>query len=321
MIRWGMIGAGDVTEIKSGPAFSKIADSQLVAIMRRNEQKAADYAQRHNIQSYTTSIAELLNRSDINAIYIATPPSTHKEYALASLKAGKDVYLEKPMALNRLECEEIIAAAGTYGKKLSLAHYRRELPAFKRVKELIDSEIIGTAQMAKLEIFQPAQSDIIARTEDNWRIDPSISGGGLFHDIAPHQIDLMLHYFGTASKYSGFASALNGSSVDNLVSGQIQFANGTIFQGAWNFNAEKNQTRDICTVLGSKGTISFSFYKEQITVNSKSGCEEFSFSNPENLQLPLISRVVSYFLGRGENPCSGEEGLKVTEIMDAFTGK
>ncbi|MCM8525048.1 MAG: Gfo/Idh/MocA family oxidoreductase [Lentisphaeraceae bacterium] len=319
MIQWGMIGAGDVTEIKSGPAFNKVENSSLIALMRRNADKAADYAARHNVPHWYTDAESLFKRTDVNAIYIATPPSSHKEYALAALNAGKDVYLEKPMALNAFESFEILDTAKRLNRKLCLAHYRRELPCFLKVKELIDSGIIGNIQYAKIEIFQPEDSAIIAQTEENWRTNASISGGGLFHDIAPHQIDLMMHYFGSPTDFFGFSKG-RSNNVADIVSGQIEFQNGVIFQGVWNFIAPESETRDNCTIIGSKGKIEFSFYKEKVTVSGESLEESFEFSNPENIQLPLIEKVVKYFNGEGENPCSGQDGLKVMEIIDKFTG-
>ncbi|WP_439133315.1 Gfo/Idh/MocA family protein [Pseudomaricurvus sp.] len=319
MICWGMIGAGDVTEVKSGPAFNKVENSTLIALMRRDADKARDYALRHGVPHWYTDVDPMLARSDINAIYIATPPSTHKEYALAALKAGKDVYLEKPMALDASESVEIVETAKQLGRKVCLAHYRRELPSFKKVKELIDSRAIGEVQFARIDIFQPEKSDLIAKTEDNWRKNPAISGGGLFHDIAPHQIDLMMHYFGSPLECFGLS---NGKipGVADVVSGQMLFACGTVFQGVWNFIAPESERRDTCTIIGDKGVIEFSFYQESVFLKTNSNSDFFEFTNPVNIQEPLIDRVVKYFSGRGENPCTGEDGVKIMEIMDTFTG-
>lgn len=313
-----MIGAGDVTEMKSGPAFNKVENSTLVALSRRNADKARDYANRHNVPDWYTDADTMLNRHDINAIYIATPPSSHKEYALAALKAGKDIYLEKPMALNAYESVEIIDLAERLGRKICLAHYRRELPCFKQVKELIDSGIIGEIQYAKIEIFQPEASAIIAQSEENWRTNAAVSGGGLFHDIAPHQIDLMLHYFGLPMDFSGFSRGRTPEVAD-IVSGQIAFESGTVFQGVWNFTAPRSETCDKCTLLGSRGRIELSFYEERVSLETAEINEIFEFSNPKNIQLPLIDRVVKHFSGEGENPCTGQDGLRVMEIMDKFT--
>src|SRR5690606_8671962 len=104
-IHWGMIGAGDVTEVKSGPAFKKVGGTKLVAVMRRNAEKAEDYAKRHGIAKWYTNAQELIDDPDVNAIYIATPPDSHEDYALRALKAGKAVYVEKPMTLSSVQAQ------------------------------------------------------------------------------------------------------------------------------------------------------------------------------------------------------------------------
>ena len=135
MINWGIIGCGDVAEVKSGPAFQKTVNSELLGVMRRNREKAKDFALRHQVPISTDKAEELLCHDEINSIYIATPPSTHLDYALEALAAGKNVYLEKPMTLTSIEAEKIVKAVKKSKGKLTVAHYRRELPAFKKVKK------------------------------------------------------------------------------------------------------------------------------------------------------------------------------------------
>src|SRR5688500_7382014 len=103
-VRWGIIGCGDVCEVKSGPAFSKIANSSLVAVMRRDADKAKDYATRHGVPKFYTDAQQLINDPEVNAVYIATPPAQHEEYAIQSMQTGKPVYVEKPIALNAAAC-------------------------------------------------------------------------------------------------------------------------------------------------------------------------------------------------------------------------
>jgi len=104
-VRWGIIGAGNVTEVKSGPAFYKVENSRLLAVMRRNAEKAADYAQRHHVSKWYSNATDLIKDPDIDAIYIATPPDSHSKYAIEAMQAGKPVYVEKPMARNYSECQ------------------------------------------------------------------------------------------------------------------------------------------------------------------------------------------------------------------------
>jgi predicted dehydrogenase len=142
-IKWGIIGCGDVTEVKSGPAFNRVPRSQLAAVMRRNGDKAKDYAARHGVPKWYTNATALINDPGVNAIYIATPPLYHEAYAVQALQAGKPVYVEKPMTLDAPGAERMTAAANATGAKLSVAHYRRQWPLFLRIKALLDEGVLG----------------------------------------------------------------------------------------------------------------------------------------------------------------------------------
>ena len=137
-VKWGIIGCGDVTELKSGQAFNKVPNSSLVAVMRRDAEKAADYARRHQVPTWYDDAEALINDPNVNAIYVATPPDSHADYAIRAMRAGKPVYVEKPMALNSAECEAMNQVSRETGVPLFVAFYRRALPYFLKVKELID---------------------------------------------------------------------------------------------------------------------------------------------------------------------------------------
>lgn len=317
IINWGIIGCGDVTEVKSGPAFQKIKGSSLVAVMRRNEEKVKDFAKRHQVPNYTTSASELINDDNVNAIYIATPPSSHLDYTLQVIQAGKNVYLEKPMVLNSNEAKVLLNALNKSDTKVTVAHYRRNLPLFIKVKELLDTKKIGKVVLAEIDIAQSQNANLIAKTDKNWRLNPEISGGGYFHDIAPHQIDLMYYYFGDIDKVKKVAVP-ESSSPNDVVKGEIDFKNGVQFKGSWNFVASEDIDR--CTIIGEKGAITFSFYSDEIRVETTNKTETFNFENPKHVQQPMIEKVVGYFLDQNENPCSVEEATVVTKVMDVFCG-
>ncbi len=319
-IKWGIIGCGDVAERKSGPAFQQIEGSELLAVMRRNGAKAKDFAERHGVPEWYDQAEAILNHSEINAVYIATPPSSHKDLAIRALEAGKHVYLEKPMALSQQEAKEIVEHLTPHGPKLTVAHYRRQLPAFLKVKALLAEKAIGEVRFADIQIIQPAKSDLIAASEENWRVNPDISGGGLFHDLAPHQIDLMYQYFGPYEQVMGIAENQAGlNAADDIVSGMIAFESGVQFRGIWCFNAFEADQQDLCTIYGSEGSISFGFFGDRVLCRNKGRVEEFTFEHPPHIQHPMIESTVRYFQGKGPNPCSAEEGLVVMEIMDGFT--
>ncbi len=319
-IKWGIIGCGDVTEVKSGPAFNKIANSQLVAVMRRDAAKAADYAKRHGVPKWYSNASDLINDPEVNAIYIASPPLQHEEYTIAALATGKPVYVEKPMALNSAAAQRMAEASLKYGVKLVVAHYRRAQPLFLKIKSLLAEKAIGDVRFVDLKMLQPAASDIIANSEENWRINPAISGGGLFHDLAPHQLDLMLYYFGEAVSFQGLASKKDAAApVADLVTGHIEFENNVVFNGLWCFSTPKSEQADSCEIVGSKGKITFSVFGQYIKVNVEGKEELLNFEPLQHVEQPMIEQVVAYFRGEGENPCSAEEALKTMKIMDAFT--
>lgn len=316
-VNWGIIGCGDVAELKSGPAFYYANNSALVAVMRRNKEKVEDFAKRHGVANWTTSATELIDNKLINAVYIATPPSSHLEYALQAIEAGKNVYLEKPMVLNIHEAEILLNVVKNSNTKITIAHYRRELPVFIKVKELLDSSVIGKVSSVKIDIKQTDNASLIAKSEDNWRTNPEISGGHYFHDIAPHQIDLMCYYFGEVETIKKGSIKENNFS-SQLVKGEVLFKNGVKFSGNWDFNAAEEM--DNCTIHGEKGHISFSFYDNTIKVSIGGNNESYHYANPKHVQQPMIEKTVGYFLGNNPNPCSVEEAAIVTQIMDVFCG-
>lgn len=318
-INWGIIGCGDVTEIKSGPAFNKVPNSKLLAVMRRDAAKAADYATRHNVPRWYSSADELINDGEVNAIYIATPPDAHEAYAIAAINAGKSVYVEKPMAINYTAAKNITNAAIAKNVKLSVAHYRREWPLFKKIKELINDKAIGEILLVRLELYKPALTkEQLNNNHHAWRVDPAIAGGGLFHDLAPHQLDLMYYFFGSAQKISGIATNQAGKyNADDLVIGNMLFDTGAGFSGTWCFNAAA--TTDNCEIIGSTGSIYFSvFGGNTITVIAKGITKTFSFETLQHVQQPMIEKVVQYFLNEAANPCSGGEGTEVMRMMGEF---
>ncbi|TBN04474.1 Gfo/Idh/MocA family oxidoreductase [Hyunsoonleella flava] len=315
---WGIIGCGDVAEVKSGPAFQKCQNSKLLAVMRRNGDLAEDFAKRHYVPFWYSDADKLLANPDINAVYIATPPSTHLHYALKALEAGKNVYIEKPMVLDDNEALELENAVNKSNQKLVVAHYRRFLPMYVKVKQLIDSDAIGSIKFVDLRFLQPYNFNDKA----TWRLDEEVSGGGYFHDIAPHQIDLMYHFFGDFDLAKGIAvNQSNINKVDDTVNGIISFKNGIQFRGMWSFAIPNYLEEDRCTIYGENGTIEISFYKETLKLNSNKINKTFEFKNPENIQQPMIQETVNYFLGKRSNPCPVEDGKLVTELMQEFTKK
>ncbi len=320
MINWGIIGCGDVTEIKSGPAFNKVPGSKLVAVMRRNAAKAEDYAKRHGVPRWYADADELIHDTEVNAVYIATPPSSHEAYTVAAIKAGKPVYVEKPMTLNYTAAQNMMQAANAADVKLIVAHYRRQWPLFQQLKNLLKQKVIGDVRLISLQFCQ--QPPTAAQLSDEkylWRFDPSISGGGLFHDLAPHQLDILYYLFGNASSVTGLATNQGAYyKAPDLVTGTIHFSNGIVFNGNWCFTAA--EPHDVCEIIGSKGSLRFSFFSGHAIEQKINGeITQFNFDPLPHVQQPMIAEVVNYFSGNAPNPCSAEEGAEIMRWIDEIT--
>jgi len=319
ILSWGIIGCGDVTEIKSGPAFNKVSNSRLMAVMRRDAEKAADYAARHAVPKWYNDAAELINDPEIDAVYVATPPKFHEEYTIQALQAGKHVYVEKPVTTDTASCKRIMDHANAAKGKLAVAHYRRALPMFLTIKKMIAENKIGKIKLIQLNMLQPHLSPIIAATEKNWRVDPAIAGGGLFYDLAPHQLDIITFIFGKYVNCSGIAvNQAKFYEAEDTVIGYIELPNNILFTGNWCFTVPDNNKKDECKIIGENGSLSFPFFGNTLEVMTDEGTQHFLFEHPTHIQQPMIGKVVQYFLGNEPNPCSVEEALVSLEIMEKF---
>ena len=321
-IRWGIIGCGDVTEVKSGPALQMAKNSSLVAVMRRNADLARDYALRHHVPKWYDCAEQLINDDEVNAVYIATPPVFHKEYTLNVAQTKKPVYVEKPMAMNYSECREMLSACSKNKVPLFVAYYRRALPKFLKIKEIIEDGILGDIRSVNVQLYRPPlPQDYQSRGDLWWRTTPHISGGGYFVDMASHMIDLLHFFFGQATEVSGnFSNQANLYSTEDTVSAEFVFKNRIQGTGNWCFTAGVNldQTR----IIGSRGMLSYdTFGSGPIILQWKDQTKELLYGNPEHIQEPLIQTVVNELLGEGSCSSKGESAALANWFMDRILGK
>jgi predicted dehydrogenase len=314
-VRWGIIGCGNVTEKKSGPAFQKAKNSQLVAVMRRDAQLAKDYAKRHNVPKWYSDATALINDPQVDAVYIATPPSSHKEYTIAVAKAGKPVYVEKPMAMNQAESLQMIDVCEEAKVPLFVALYRRALPRFLKVKELIDSGAIGDIRAVNMSLLKPVTANDLKR-EKHWRVDPHIAGCGYFCDLAPHMIDLLVYFLGPIESVQGQVSnQAKLYDAEDTVNAAFKFESGALGVGIWSFSA--NDHFDQTKIVGSKGSITYSNFMDHPVLLLHNGkTEEFSIEHPEHIQQPLIQTIVDELLGFGKSASTGKTAMMTQSVMD-----
>ena len=302
-IKWGIIGCGNVTELKSGPAFNKVEDSKLVAVMRRNTDLAQDYAQRHNVSKFYSDASELINDSEVNAVYIATPPNSHALYAIEAMKAGKPVYVEKPMARNYAECLEMIRVSEETGMPLHVAYYRRTLPAFLKVKELVDNGSIGKPLTVNIKLYKVFGERDKFPDKQSWHVNPEIAGAGHFYDLASHQFDFLDFVFGPVTKVNGVARNIVGYyKAEDTVSAAFSFESDVVGSGSWCFVVDEKSEEDSIELHGTNGKIKFScFDLGNVELTTKEGTQKFSFTNPENISFLLVQQLVGAL--QGKNDC------------------
>lgn len=325
-VKWGILGVGDVCEVKSAPAMQKIENSEVVAVMRRNGEKAKDYANRHGIVTWYDDTDKLVNDPNVNAIYIATPPNVHKDLTLLAANSGKPVYVEKPMALTTEECQQMIDICGRAAVPLYVAYYRRRLPNFEKLKSLLEKGVIGDIRMVQITMFKTLDPDIVANSTSampvNWRTNPKVSGGGYFFDLAAHQLDYLDYVLGPIKTVQGYADNQAGKyQAADIISSSFVFKNEIVGSGIWCFTADEVSQKDEMTFIGSKGEIKISFFGEPKIYLNRFGSapETFEFELPYHIQQPLIQTVVDDLLGNGLSPSTGDSAIRTNWVMEEMT--
>lgn len=323
IIKWGFIGCGEVTEKKSGPAFKLIPGSTITAVMSRNPERARSYAERHGIRRWYTDAQELLNDPDVNAVYIATPPSSHATYAIMAMKSGKPVYVEKPLAATYEECLRVNRVSQETGMPCFVAYYRRYLPYFQKVKTIVEGGVIGKVVGVQIRFAVPPRDLDYNRKQLPWRVQRDIAGGGYFYDLAPHQLDLLQELFGPIIRVSGFCSNRAGLyETEDTVSASFQFPDGLPGSGTWCFCAHDSARTDRIQIIGDQGQISFSvFTYEDIELFTGKGRETIVVPNPEHVQMPLIQQVVEHLQGKAICSLNSVSATPVNWVMDKILGK
>jgi predicted dehydrogenase len=309
-IQWGIIGCGNVTEVKSGPGFQKAENSSLVAVMRRNGKLAEDYARRHGVPKWYDSADGLIQDPDVDAVYVATPPYAHKEYTIMCARAGKPVCVEKPMGMNFAECQEMIEACQSAGVPLFVAYYRRSLPRFLKIKELLDAGAIGDVRGVTMMLYMPLPDEF------DWHYTPEVGGGGKFVDMGCHTLDFLDYVVGPIRSVAGFAGNLGGHyPAEDIVTGAFEFESGVQAVGIWSFTTFK--MLDKTEIVGTIGKMSFSsFDTKPVVLTTNEGVTEFTIDNPPHVHQPLTQTIVDELNGVGRCPSTGESGARTNWVMD-----
>ena len=316
-IRWGVIGCGSVAEVKSVPAYQKTEGFEVYAVMRRDSIKAKDYAKRHNVPKWTTDAEEVINDPEIDAIYIATPPDSHKFYGLMVANAGKPCCIEKPMSSNYQDSLAIFGAFHRKNIPLFIAYYRRSLPRFLQIKKWLENNEIGKVRHIRWLKTKPL-SPLDLSKDYNWRTDAKVAPGGYFDDLASHGLDLFVFLLGEIEEAHGFArNQGNLYTAYDTVTGSWVHKNGIKGEGTWNFLTHTRE--DTVEILGSEGEITFAVLDEvPIILENTLGKKVLEIPHPEHVQQFHVENIKSHLLGKSTHPSTGKSGLHTSWVMDAI---
>ena len=324
IVKWGFIGCGEVTEKKSGPAFSEVEGSSVVAVMSRHEQHVRQYAIKHGVPKWYTDAQKLIDDSDVNAVYVATPPSSHATYAIMAMKAGKPVYVEKPLAASYEDCARINSISERTGVPCFVAYYRRYLPYFQRVKQIVEQGQIGRVLNVQIRFAVPPRELDYSHPESlPWRLQPEIAGGGYFYDLAPHQLDLLQHIFGVILDAEGISTNRGHLyQAEDTVSACFQFENGLSGSGMWCFVAHESAREDSIEIIGDRGKLIFSVFDyAPIQLHTSEGTQQIVVPNPPYVQFPLIKNVIEHLQGLAVCACTSVSATPVNWALDRILRK
>ena len=315
IVRWGIIGCGEVTEVKSGPALAKATNSRLVAVMRRNGTLAQDYARRHGVPRWHDDADAIIEADDVDVVYVATTPDAHRDLVLRCAAAGKPVLVEKPMALDFAQCTDMVAACKAAGTPLWVAYYRRALPRFLAIRDIVHGGAIGDIRMVVCRQFKHAPT----RPPEGpapWRTDPRISGGGLFADTMSHTLDLLDFLLGPVAAVRAFAASTTGTArVEDVVSATLRLESGVLCNASVSYVADRDEEAN--EIIGSKGRVAFTVARPTpIRLTIGDSVQDFPIDDPPHIHQPLVQSIVDELNGLGACASTGATGARTNWVMD-----
>jgi 1,5-anhydro-D-fructose reductase (1,5-anhydro-D-mannitol-forming) len=285
MLNWIVVGIGDISTRRVIPAIQSEPRSRLYGLVTRDPAKAAPY----NVRVWT-SLDEALADPAVHAVYVATPVFLHAPQTIQSLRAGKHVLCEKPMAMNEAEARAMVEAAEKSGRVLGVAYYRRHYPKVQRAKQLLEAGMIGKPVIAELTChawFDGKEYDGSDR-QRYWLADPTKAGGGPLFDIASHRIDALNFLFGQPVRVSGHLSnAVHHYSVEDNATVMIEYPASV--RGIVDVRWHSHIQRDECRIRGTDGEMELTPLNGPDLIYP--GGRE-SLPVHANVHLPLIENLV-----------------------------
>ena len=316
IIKWGLIGCGDIAQKRVAPAICTLEGHRIEAIARKNPNRLGEFAEKFGVERTFGRAEELIENSQIDAVYLATPVNLHLQHTVLAAKAGKHVLCEKPMALDSPECDSMIEACEKAGVLLGVAYYRRFYPAVETIKAMLAGGALGIPILAR------AMAAEFWRFEDShpmaWRIRPEEGGGGPLMDFGSHRIDVLLDILGPVIEVGAFTDRL-------LFERQVEDSALVIMRhnsGAHSIVGAYHSIGrhfDELEISGSRGNIAVpSLNSGRLIITGDEQKEKILERPPhQNLHLPLIEDF-GQAINQGRQPrVTGDIARRTSRIMEA----
>jgi predicted dehydrogenase len=318
ILRWGLIGCGDIAQRRVAPALSALATCELHAVTRSRADRAESFAREFGAKQWYASWQELLADKDVDAVYVATPVHLHAVQSIAAAEAGKHVLCEKPMAINVKECDDMIAACRANNVKLGIAYYRHFYPVIDRIKRVITSGEIGTPVLVQINAFE--WFDPKPDHPRYWLVKTEFAGGGPMFDFGCHRIEALLNIFGPVKQVTSIvANVALDREVEDTATALFQFESGTC--GVLAVTHAAREPRDTLDVVGTKGSIAVPVLNSgEMRVMTEKGERAESHPPAANVHQPMIEDFVEAVLTDRLPRVEGEAGRTVTQIEEAVYG-
>lgn len=313
VIRWGIIGCGDVAEHKSGPPLYQTPGSELIAVMRRDEEKAANFSRRHGAKRWYSDVEALLGDPDINAVYIASPHYLHPTHASKAAQAGKIVLCEKPMGAGRADAESIVEVCRTCGVSLTAAYYRRFWPIVQKMKTLLAEDAIGRVVSARVQLADHFDGD----PNRPWLTSLREAGGGALANAGSHWVDLTRYLLGEVTEVMACCSSTAGFEVEDTTVAILRIEDQAFvsFSSTWQGRIGVNEF-DIYGTHGRIFASSLSAGRLQLFRPGKEP-EYFELARSAPAHQELIKELISRLQTGRNSPVPGDEAVAVWRIIEA----
>ena len=317
VVRWGIIGAGDIVRKRVAPAIIDLPNCELTAIVRANADKAEEFAREFGGRRWYADWRDMLGDEEIDAIYVATPVYLHAPQTIAAAEAGKHILCEKPMAMNAAECDTMIAAAEANGVKLGVAYYRRFYPVLARVRELLASGQIGRPVVAQINVFEHV--NMAPDDPRHWFLEKAKNGGGPMMDFGCHRLEVLTDLFGRVGRVSALTAKVEWKDreVEDTAVATLEFEDGPVATLTVTHAAcEPQDTADIYCTNGSLHIPVLN--RGDIRILSKSGEKSESHPPSSNIHEPLIADFADAVLHDREPTVSGDTGREIARLTDVI---